>query len=137
MKPSRLTIEQYVDFLPPESPEIYGMELLPLPDSAAIAAARAKLQAGAAWQQLAACGSPENLAHFAPRGNADRARRICRQCPVLPECYLEEIVRPEADQYGFRAGLKQQDRKQIIREAKASARAQVQQANALAEELSC
>ena len=74
-----------------------------------------------AWQRNAACRGPESVLFFAPtvpepRPDRDareaRAKAICADCPVTPEClqYALRIREP----HGIWGGLNESERRAVL-----------------------
>lgn len=73
------------------------------------------------WWEFAACARIDPELWFPQAYDssaAQRAKAVCRTCPVLAECLADE---PDVEQqHGIRAGLTSRRRRRNRREAKAS-----------------
>lgn len=68
------------------------------------------------WRASAACGEHDPDAMFPEKGpgmvrQLRDAKRICRTCDVLAECFDDVLRRPE--QHGVRAGLDEHERRRL------------------------
>jgi WhiB family redox-sensing transcriptional regulator len=74
-----------------------------------------------AWQRNAACRGPESVLFFAPtvpearsdrEARETRAKAICAECPVTPEClqYALRIREP----HGIWGGLNESERRAVL-----------------------
>ncbi|MFF5422103.1 WhiB family transcriptional regulator [Streptomyces sp. NPDC002409] len=78
------------------------------------------------WDRRAACTSAP-LQIFFPEGDAaavhsatEEAKAYCRACPVTGRCQIESLER--AEPYGVWGGLDEDERREILRAARARAR---------------
>ena len=60
----------------------------------------------AAWQDAAACGGAARELFFAPLIKEGRWRPFCSACPVADVCFWSAMVEEEADDTGYRFGVR-------------------------------
>jgi WhiB family transcriptional regulator, redox-sensing transcriptional regulator len=81
---------------------------------AAATALTSSLDAPADWRAAAACREVDVEAFFAvDEASQQEAIAICETCPVRVECLEHAIAARE--QYGVWGGLREQDRKRLVR----------------------
>ncbi|MAT06264.1 MAG: hypothetical protein CL424_14595 [Acidimicrobiaceae bacterium] len=72
--------------------------------------------ASAPWRENAACaGEPWSVFFIERGGSLDRARELCRSCPVREPCLAEAVADPELD-HGYRGGASAAQRKRMRKE---------------------
>jgi WhiB family transcriptional regulator, redox-sensing transcriptional regulator len=72
------------------------------------------------WRADAACGSVDVEVFFAvDEASQHEAVAICETCPVRAECLEHAIVNRE--QYGVWGGVREQDRKRMVRRRRQAA----------------
>jgi len=73
---------------------------------------------GIDWRDNAACltADPELFFPNGPAGlsldQIERARRICRDCPVIMECLANALKLSNSNQFGIAGGLTEKERKE-------------------------
>lgn len=71
------------------------------------------------WSERAICAGEDPALFFPPHGDpGTRARQVCANCPVRPDC-LEHAI--DADEFGIWGGLDQDQRRNLLRERPQSA----------------
>lgn len=78
------------------------------------------------WQDHAACLGADLRVFFPKRINdstAARAKRICRDCPVMAECLEHELAQRDYEQHGIYGGLTPDERKAYRRRRRYSRKA--------------
>jgi hypothetical protein len=58
------------------------------------------------WQDAAACGGAARELFFAPLIKEGRWRAFCSGCPVADVCFWSAMVEEEADDTGYRFGVR-------------------------------
>ena len=58
------------------------------------------------WQDAAACGGAARELFFAPLIKEGRWRPFCSACPVADVCFWSAMVEEEADDTGYRFGVR-------------------------------
>lgn len=73
----------------------------------------------AEWEELAACRDADQKLFFPEHGNESTvpAKRICRGCPVRPECLEYALANDE--QFGIWGGLSERERRRLTKRAAA------------------
>ena len=74
------------------------------------------------WYKRAACLNVDPDTFYPERGakgpTIERAKRVCRACPVLADCREEVMAMvPNQDAYGIRAGMTETERRRLRRRA--------------------
>lgn len=60
----------------------------------------------AEWQDVAACAGAARELFFAPLIKEGRWRPFCASCPVVDVCFWSSMVEEEADDSGYRFGVR-------------------------------
>ena len=65
-----------------------------------------------AWEALSLCSQSDPEAWFPEKGGStDAAKRICRRCPVRPECYDLAMAQDALGQTGVQGGFSERERR--------------------------